>query len=455
VFGNSFILKNRGLNNSPLFFHQVFNGTAFLILFIFSPFLSAGQDVKFSVNGVIIDAEDSSKLPYVNIQVQDLFVGTNSTESGSFILHLPDTLLNDTIVFSSVGYKTEKRAVRKLVNRENVLVELRKSSILMDEVSVFANAEDSIVKILNKVRKEFNRNYPTRKHIMDGFIRKITADIKDKDSTYTALVEAAFRAQANSYMKLKDIRCDVIQYRKSHNNLEVDYKANIMKTVLTKAAELAFGYEERNELFATYRNALHEIRKWSEKEFLDDYDINIVSTWEDEGDKFMKLRFQEVLTSDAFPFYNGYLTINLSDYAVVEFYKQQVSHPTKPLPYTRTNYLNGEFYKSIHILFRSYDGAYFPRFIDSEIPSFQIYESKKSGKVYDLITIMFSNAEYTFFSKIKRSESLEMDKYLGQLDIEYDADFWRDYNAIPETPISKKITRQLEQEVSLQEQFKN
>lgn len=48
-----------------------------------------------------------------------------------------------------------------------------------------------------------------------------------------------------------------------------------------------------------------------------------------------------------------------------------------------------------------------------------------------------------------------MDKYLGQLDIEYDADFWRDYNAIPETPISKKITRQLEQEVSLQEQFKN
>ncbi|MGM0582421.1 MAG: carboxypeptidase-like regulatory domain-containing protein [Bacteroidota bacterium] len=455
MFGINYISKNSGLNKSSLFFHKTFIGFLFIILFISSPFISDGQAASFSIKGVIIDAEDSSKLPYVNIQIEDSFIGTNTTEAGDFVLHLPDTLKNDTLVFSSVGYKTERRAVKALASKEDFLFQMSKSSILMDEVSVLANANDSIFKILKKVRKKFNRNYPTRKHVMDGFIRKITSDINGKDSTYTALVEAAFRAQAKSYRQLKDIRCDIIQYRKSYNNLEVDYKASLMIKALTKAAEIAFGYEERNELFGAYRYALIQIRKWSDKDFLDGYDINIMSTWEDEGDKFMKLRFQEVLSSDSFPYFEGYLTINLSDYAIVEFYKQQVEHPTKPIPHTQTNYLNGAFYQSIHVLFRSYDGTYFPRFINYETPSYQLYDSRKSGKVYDQITIMFSNAEYTIFNKIKRSESLEKDKYLGELDFEYDADFWENYNAIPETPVSKKITEQLEREVSLEEQYKN
>jgi hypothetical protein len=455
MLGRNLILKKTRLYKVSFLYFKPLNRFISYIFLISIPFTSSGQESGVTIKGVIIDAEDSAKLPYVNIQIKDSFIGTNTTEAGDFILHLSDSLLNDTLVFSSIGYKTEKRVVNDLVNQNDILFELSKSSLLMDEVSVFANADDSIFNILKKVRRKFNRNYPTRKHVMDGFIRKITADITAEDSTYTALVEAAFKAQAKSYRQLKDLRCDVIQYRKSYNSLDVNYKANLMKKALTKAAEFAFGYEERNELYGTYRYALYEIRKWSERDFLDGYDINIVSTWEDEGDKFMKLRFQEVLSSGSFPYFKGYLTINLSDYAIIEFYKQQAAHPTKTFQAQQSAYLNGQFYKSIHVLFRTYEDTYFPRFINYKIPSNQLYESKKSGKVYDLITVMFSNAEYVFFNKIKRSESLEKDKYLGELEIEYDADFWRNYNAIPETPVSKKITEQLEREVALEEQYKN
>ena len=87
------------------------------ILFIILVALSclpmyAQQDYK----GRVLDAKTNKSLPYVNIGIVNRGVGTVSDEEGLFHLELnkEDYGLRDSLQFSSIGYKTLKRAVKDL-----------------------------------------------------------------------------------------------------------------------------------------------------------------------------------------------------------------------------------------------------------------------------------------------------------------------------------------------------
>ncbi len=68
--------------------------------FLAIPFCLYGQ-----VSGVIVDSQTKKPIPFANIWVENLDIGTTSTESGLF--QFADTLLNKNLVVSSVGYETQ------------------------------------------------------------------------------------------------------------------------------------------------------------------------------------------------------------------------------------------------------------------------------------------------------------------------------------------------------------
>ncbi|MEO0527512.1 MAG: carboxypeptidase-like regulatory domain-containing protein [Bacteroidota bacterium] len=107
-----------------------------IVFCLFSIVLIAQKDYK----GAVYDAKTSIPLPYVNIGIQNKGIGTVSDESGLFHLEIntADFSPVDTLVISSIGYKTIKRAVLDLefVYNDYPKILMQPKLIALEEVVV-------------------------------------------------------------------------------------------------------------------------------------------------------------------------------------------------------------------------------------------------------------------------------------------------------------------------------
>jgi len=98
--------------------------------------IRAQQDFK----GTLIDTKTGETLPYVNIGIVNRGVGTVSDEKGSFHLELnkEDYSHSDSLQFSSIGYKTIKKAVKdlKFVYNEYPVIYLEPEIVNLKEIIV-------------------------------------------------------------------------------------------------------------------------------------------------------------------------------------------------------------------------------------------------------------------------------------------------------------------------------
>jgi len=75
-----------------------------LPLLFLSFILTFGQ--KIIVSGIVSDSDNQKELPFANIMVLGHTLGTTTNSHGFFELNLPDSLRNDSLVISFVGYQT-------------------------------------------------------------------------------------------------------------------------------------------------------------------------------------------------------------------------------------------------------------------------------------------------------------------------------------------------------------
>jgi len=108
-----------------------FTGLLFFLLFLFS--YSSAQELE----GVIIDAETSEVLSYVNIGLLGKDIGTVSDQDGAFSLKIPTIHLNDTLRFSMIGYKTYDVYPKDLLDADsNIQIKLQPKGYELNEVVV-------------------------------------------------------------------------------------------------------------------------------------------------------------------------------------------------------------------------------------------------------------------------------------------------------------------------------
>ena len=93
----------------------------------------AGSIQAQTVSGVVTDGMTDSPLPGVNIVVQGTIIGTASGRDGEFQLTVPS--LNDTLLFSFVGYQTRTVPIN---GRQTIEVTLVPEVIEGDELIVVA-----------------------------------------------------------------------------------------------------------------------------------------------------------------------------------------------------------------------------------------------------------------------------------------------------------------------------
>jgi hypothetical protein len=92
-----------------------------------------------TISGKVLNFENSEPLAYVNIGIKNKTVGTVSNNNGLFNLLLNDKVTSkDTIIFSYIGFKTEKYLVSEL-NKIKDPILIQPKNMELDEVVVSSN----------------------------------------------------------------------------------------------------------------------------------------------------------------------------------------------------------------------------------------------------------------------------------------------------------------------------
>ncbi|MFD0941330.1 carboxypeptidase-like regulatory domain-containing protein [Pedobacter boryungensis] len=95
-----------------------------------------------TISGQVSDNKGNS-IPYVNIGIKASKTGALSDIKGNYTIQIADSLINDTLTFSSVGFEIKKIAIKNMSNKD--------FNVVLDERIIVLNE----VKIRNKKRKTY------------------------------------------------------------------------------------------------------------------------------------------------------------------------------------------------------------------------------------------------------------------------------------------------------------
>ena len=104
------------------------------LVFLFISIVSNSQDK--TISGKVWNYENNEPMSYVNIGIANKTVGTVSSHKGQFTLTLNDNVTSrDTVVFSFIGFKTEKYLISELNHKKRTVL-LHPKNTKLDEVVI-------------------------------------------------------------------------------------------------------------------------------------------------------------------------------------------------------------------------------------------------------------------------------------------------------------------------------
>ena len=102
-----------------------------------------------SILGQIIDADSQQPLPYVNVGLVDLNLGTVSDEEGFFEFEVSDGLdTNALLRFSMIGYQTIEHSLKDYNEQDLFFIPMAEETTALDEVVVSTKRTKFEIKIL-------------------------------------------------------------------------------------------------------------------------------------------------------------------------------------------------------------------------------------------------------------------------------------------------------------------
>src|SRR5690554_1791291 len=142
------------------------------------------------VSGRVLAADGSGGLPMVNIGVEGRALGTSTNDEGRFVLRYPRAYIGEALVFSSLGFVSERFS---LPQNDSVLeVVLKNYSIHLPEVQVLYTDPDQLMR---SVRRRLAQNYPSEPYLLTAFFRETIR----QDDEYVEVSEAVVDIYKPSY----------------------------------------------------------------------------------------------------------------------------------------------------------------------------------------------------------------------------------------------------------------
>src|SRR5690606_28444310 len=160
---------------------------------------------------------------------------------------------------------------------------LNQSAVLLKEVAVVEQVDSGLV-ILKKAIKAIDENYPTRKHLLEGFYRELSV----RDTVYTRLIEASILVQERSYSR-KSFDKETLDISGSRVQIQALRKSDDYRTYDKAGSVMNFVFGSKNDLYEIFED--NYIRFLGIKSphflsdnFLKDYEITLKGKTELDGE---------------------------------------------------------------------------------------------------------------------------------------------------------------------------
>lgn len=161
------------------------------ILFTQSTFSQTDSIFLKQVKGRIIDGATNQAVPFASIFIAGSSVGTVANTEGDFVLKIPGTYINDSLLISCMAYESLVLGIDQLDDEQNLL-RLRSIPIPLEEVTIVnKDARDLITSALANIRI----NYSNDPMSVTTFYRESI----QKGRKYVAVSEAVLEGYKSSY----------------------------------------------------------------------------------------------------------------------------------------------------------------------------------------------------------------------------------------------------------------
>jgi hypothetical protein len=403
-----------------------------LLIGVLSYCHSFGQANPIVLTGKVFDKATQEPLPYATVSIKGKSVGVVTNPLGEFTFNFSDQYLNDTLMISMMGYETYMCVIKKLEDRGNLFFQLELKTIMLNEI-VITDKELTPKEIVEKAIQNIKLNYPQEPYLLDGFYR----DFKKEKEKYVALLEAAISIYDKGYLAPRPKQRRQLQETVFINEIRksktVGYKANIY-TNLNLLDGLMISNDVRYINFA-----------------LD------IATKKYELEKYVYQGEQLVYVIKTNYPWSSRIFIDADTFAILKIEMDARWEGVEKNEWKMNDsIMNRTTFIKKTLKFKKYEGKYFLEYIN--------YSWRIEGFKMGLNEILFTSDFYqellvnNVISKNIIRPALEsrmnVDKVLELQTKTYNENFWKTYNIIQESPLNKRIIKDLAEVEALEEQFK-
>ncbi|WP_054851746.1 carboxypeptidase-like regulatory domain-containing protein [Olleya sp. ITB9] len=464
--------------------------TVIIILLLFGCFSFGQTELKNKV----VDFMTMMPIENASVYVQNTTIGTITNADGKFVLLVPKEFENDSIVVSSIGFKSFKTTVDQFDNDFDILLEEDVASL--DEILIVAEnrpktGNDIVLRALEKLQD----NLPEQPYLQKGFLRHKERNKKQ----FKWLVESAITLyDDSSYVSggKDNIKINVDQVRKSYDQRDVDslfsystylkYNANvnlrpknlrrdtIKKESLIKS--IKWNDTRVNGLENLFKGKLNLVRNSKSPNAL--FGDNILKTHQfkldtilvDNERKIYKIQInksEDFVGLNTKGIYNegyiagGWIYIYWDNFAVKKI-EYQLKAGSKAQKSRSKTLFDTQINHKLVISYTEYQDRMYPNYIYYETPKLVNVGYKPTGKINKEEEAQFNKEERFYYTvqEILFTEIIQdQEKVETALQQDWDPDifsvkpynkqFWDNYNTLLESEEDEKLINDLTKRSSL------
>jgi len=456
-----------------------------LTIVFFSLSLSAFSQKE--LKNKVVDFINLLPIENASIYVKNTTIGTITNADGKFVLIVPQEYEADTLVISSIGFKSFKTLVSEFDNTMEIFMEEDVASL--DEVVLEATPRPKTGnEIVQRAIEKLETNLPELPYLQKGFLRHKERNTKE----FKWLIESAITLYDSSYASgaKNNLKINVDQVRKSYDLRDVDslfayssylkYKTNINlkpknlrrdtidKSTLVKA--IKWNDTRVNGLQNLFNGKLNMVRNANKKrallgkDMLENHQFKLDTVLVDNERKIYKIQILKSaehinletkgIFNDGYTA-NGWLYIYWDTFAIKKIEYNLVAD--SPAQKSRSKRLFGtQLNHKLVINYMEYQDKMYPNYIYYETPKLVNVGYKSSEKITDEEKERYNKEEryyYTvqeiLFTEIVVDETVVAQSQEKEWDADifsikpYDKDFWENYNTLLESEEDEKLIKDL------------
>ena len=380
------------------------------------------------MEGKLYDRITNEPIIYGTIGISNTSIGTVSNLNSEFQLNVPDSLYENQIKFSHIGYQSEQISASLLMD-QHISISLNPKVIPLQEIVVRAVNPQEVLRNMIEKRKD---NYSSKPAYLTSFYRE-GSDYKKKNIDLT---EAILKVYKNGYNH--DAFSDqtkLIKMRRIMNKQETDTLLTKMKSGIYSCLLLDVIKELPD--FLTLSDTSPYIYIYTDISIIDDRRVNVLSF---EQRKEIKE-----------PLYKGELFIDSENFALVELRFEinpdYIEKATKWFIEKKspdiTLKLQHAKYKISYKL--SDNDTYYINHVRGDL-EFKVRKkshwfSSTLDLWFEMVTCKIETENVKGFS---RKDRLSPHKIFSETRFHYDKRFWGDFNVIlPEEKLKETILNNL------------